>query len=53
MANNLTPSDWLRFDAILDDLRLEWHKPLGDIDAAYVAERLRAALAIVAAEGKS
>jgi len=47
MANKLTPADWLRFDAILDDLRLEWHTPLGGIDAAYLVDRLRAALAIV------
>ena len=53
MANKLTPEAARRLTAILDDVRLELQQPLGDIDAAYVAERLRAALAIVAAEGKS
>ena len=38
---------------IQSDIRIEIDTPLGGIDAAYLAERLRAALAIVAAEGKS
>ena len=47
MANKLSPSDWVRLTAILTDIRIEMDTPLGDIDAAFLADRLRAALAIV------
>ena len=53
MANKLSPRDVQRLTIILEDLLVELQQPLGDIDSAYVENRLRAALAIVSAEGKS
>jgi hypothetical protein len=50
MTRTLTLAEIKRLLFIFEDIRIEAGNPLGDIDAAYVAERLRAALALVEGE---